>query len=178
MDSWSFLPRDCVDAEIFYEICDVTNHYKDNYSGFRCPQAKPFTWGHVKVLRKWCCVFAVFLTHWQVMVMLMFHHVLRVSNEDEGWWWRAIRLYQEICGCQELLSQYWRTCGERWHAGVIVFLGIKLWYYFHTRPLPVQVFLSLLLPPHHVLRSAIILLLILFLPIILRSSGNLGRHPR
>lgn len=111
------------------------------------------------------------------------HAYVPPCTQSQQWGWGMVMkshkvIPGDVCGCQELLSQYWRTCGERWHAGVIVFLGIKLWYYFHTRPLPVQVFLSLLLPPHHVLRSAIILLLILFLPIILRSSGNLGRHPR
>jgi len=100
---------------------------------------------------------------------------------------------EDANGCQELPSQYWRACGERkldkmtcWSERIPLHVDLVLSPHPTILGATPSLLLSNLLPPCHVPGStdtpsecwytSVILLLILFLHIILRSSGNSGRH--
>lgn len=101
---------------------------------------------------------------------------------------------EDANGCRELPSQYWRACGKRW-LGKPTCWRDRFSLHIALVSSPQQTFvsaspsllLSNMLPPCHIPGSAdtpseccytaVILLLILFLHIILRSSGNPGRLP-
>lgn len=126
--------------------------------------------------------------------ILLFCHVFRVSSEDEGWWWRGIRLYQKMpmaarscpvstggpvvrdgranCLVEWYVSFAYRSC-------IISTPDLCQCKSFSpsVQPASSLPYPRLCWTPSECCYTAVILLLILFLHIILRSSGNPGRHP-